>query len=270
MRPRGILVLLALSAAVAPAALAADGTIQAAESKVSLGVTAGYGDYEEHIVPQETEGGPLLGLTAGVSSLEPGIMAGYRLPDLYSDVTYDFSNGFLNGRRNTLAPSEWAFETGDGAQYNTAIVRLGAGTAVGPGHEIIPYIAGGYQNGHRNLGGGLGYGASYQAGLVGGGVKLDVAGNTALVVSAAAEGFAVVGGSVSVPAEDFEGSFGASAEERISLGADYRLNRTWHAFAGLGITHYEYTGSKPGVSGILDPLSTTFQLNSMFGLAYGF
>lgn len=270
MRCHGILVLLAILSAVAPAALAADGTIQAAENKVSLGVTAGYGDYEENIVPQDTEGGPLVGLTAGVSSLVPGIMAGYRLPDLYTDVNYDFSNGFLSYRRNPLAPGDAPFETGDGAQYNTAIVRLGAGAAAGTGQEIIPYIAGGYQNWRRSLGGGTGYGATYQAGLVGGGLKLDVVDDAALVLSAAAEGFAVVGGSVSVPSENLDGSFGASAEERISLGADYRLNRTWHAFAGLGITHYEYTGSKTGVAGNTVPLSTTFQLNSMFGVAYGF
>lgn len=270
MRSRGVLCLLALCAAAAPAAWAADGTIQAAESKVSLAVTAGYGGYEENIVPQDTEGGPLLGLMAGVSALEPGIMTGYRLPDLYTDVAYNFFNGFLSYRRSPLAPGEAAFETGDSAQYNTAIVRLGAGTAAGPGREIIPYFAGGYQNWHRSLGGGLGYGASYQAGLVGGGLKLDVADNPVLVVSAAAEGFAVVGGSVSVPTENFVANFGASAEERISLGADYRLNRTWHAFAGLGLTHYEYTGSKPGDSGISEPLSTAFQVNSMFGVAYGF
>jgi len=270
MRCRGLLALVSLLSAAAPAAMAADGTIQAAETKVSLGVTAGYGDYEENIMPQDTEGGPLVGLTAGVSSLEPGIMAGYRLPDLYTDVTYDFSNGFLSYRRDPLLPAEAPLETGDGAQYNTAIVRLGAGAAAGEGEEIIPYIAGGYQNWHRNLGGGTGFGATYQAGLVGGGLKLDVANSAALVLSAAAEGFAVVGGSVSVPSQDFNGNFGASAEERISLGADYRLTRTWHAFAGLGITHYEYTGSKPGIAGIADPLSTTFQLNSTFGVAYGF
>jgi len=270
MRCFGILVLVGLVAGVAPAAMAADGTIQAAETTFSLGVTAGYGDYEENILPQDTETGPLVGLTAGVSSLLPGMMAGYRLPDLYTDVNYDFSNGFLSYRRNPQAPGDAPTETSDSAKYNTAIVRLGAGTAAGEGQEIIPYIAGGYQNWHRNVGTVVDSATSYQAGLLGGGVKLDVAGGAALMLSAAAEGFAVVGGSVSAPSQTFDAHFGASAEERISLGADYRLTRTWHAFAGLGVTHYEYSGSKPGMTGEADPLSTTFQLNSMFGVAYGF
>jgi hypothetical protein len=80
----------------------------------------------------------------------------------------------------------------------------------------------------------------------------------------------VIGGSVSVPSQSFTGNFGTSAEERVSLDADYRLTRTWHAYAGLGVTHYGYTGSKAGASGAYEPLSATLQVNSMFGVAYGF
>ncbi len=101
-------------------------------------------------------------------------------------------------------------------------------------------------------------------------MKLDLAASPLLVVSAVAEGFAVLGGTVSAPSQDFSAGFGASAEERVSLDADYQLTDAWHAFAGVGLTHYGYTGSKPGVAGIYEPLSTTFQLNSVFGFAYGF
>ena len=79
-----------------------------------------------------------------------------------------------------------------------------------------------------------------------------------------------MGGTISVPSQDFSAGFGASAEERVSLDADYRIDNGWHAYAGLGLTHYGYTGSKPDGMGAYAPSSTTLQMNSMFGLAYGF
>jgi hypothetical protein len=260
----------ALMAGATPPSLAADPAISAAETSVRLGLTAGYGNYEENATPQDTEAGALLGLTAGVSALTPGGLGGYGLPDLYTEVDYSFAAGLLNYHGNLQDTENTPYKTHDNAYYNTAIVRLGLGAPLAGGTEVIPYVAGGYQNWYRNVGGGAGYGEFYQAGLIGGGLRLDVPSGADLVVSAAAEGFAVIGGSISVPSGDFNGNFGTSMEERVSLDADYRLTRTWHAFAGLGLTHYGYTGSKPGEFGAYEPLSSTIQVNSMFGLAYGF
>jgi hypothetical protein len=183
---------------------------------------------------------------------------------------YDFSAGFLNYKGNLQAPGYPPYHATDNAYTNTAIVRLGLGAALNNGMEIIPYLAGGYQNWYRNVGGAGGYSEFYQSGLLGGGIKLDLATSPVLVLSAAAEGLAVIGGDISVPSQDFSGDFGNTAEERVSLDADYRLSNAWHAFAGLGVTHYEYSGTKPSVSGLYEPLSTTLEINSMFGLAYGF
>jgi len=264
----GILAVL-LSMATVAEAEAATPPIAAAETQLRLGLSAGYGNYEENLFPQDTESGALVGFTAGASALVPSGMGG-ALPDLYTDLGYDFSAGFLNYNGNLQAPGYPPYQASDNAYYNTAIVRLGLGAPLSNGMEVIPYIAGGYQNWYRNIGGAGGYSEFYQAGLAGGGIKLDVATSPGFVLSASAEGLAVIGGGVSVPSQNFSADFGNSAEERVSLDADYRLSNAWHAFAGLGVTHYEYSGSKPGASGIYEPLSTTLQINSLFGIAYGF
>ncbi len=249
---------------------ATDPAIVSADTAVRLGVTAGYGHYQENISPRDTEAGALIGFTGSLSALRPGSFAGFALPDLYSDVEYDFSAGFLGYHGNLNNKAQTPYNTHDNAYYNDVVVRLGLGRPLNDGREIIPYVAGGYQNWYRNIGGPNGYGEYYSAGLIGGGIKFDIAASRALVLSASAEGLAVVSGSASVPYQNFNGAFGASMEERVSLDADYRLSAAWHAYAGLGVTHYSYTGSKPSPNGVFEPLSDTLQVSSMFGVAYGF
>jgi hypothetical protein len=261
----GLLALVAISPASATAP-----AINAAESSVRLGLTAGYGNYEENVQPQDTEMGALLGFEAGLSSLRPTFIGRLGWPDLYTSVTYNFSAGLFQYHGNLQDAENTVYSARDDSYYNTVIVRLGLGSPLSSNAEIIPYAAGGYQNWYRNVGGPAGYGEFYQTGMLGGGLKVDVAATPFLVVSAAAEGFAVIGGTISAPSQSFSGSFGTSAEERVSLDADYRLNNSWHLFAGLGITHYNYSGSKPNPVGMYEPLSTTLQVNSMLGLAYGF
>ncbi len=250
-------------------AQAATPAITAAESTVRLGLTAGYARYQESISPQDTETGALLGLEAGVGSLTPAVFGRYGWPDLYAGVSYDFSAGAVQNRGNVEDGPAQAYRA-DGTNYfNTAVVRLGLGRPILENAEIIPYAAGGYQNWNRNAGM-AGVHADYQAGMLGGGIKFDVAATPLLVVSALAEGFALVGGAVSVPSEDFSQGLGVSAEERVSLDADYRINHGWHAYAGLGLTHYGYSGTTPDAAGVFAMSNTTLQLNSMIGLAYGF
>lgn len=259
-----------LSLGLIQAAAAAGPTITAAETSVRLGLTAGYGNYEENITPQDSESGALLGFRASVGTLLPSNLGSIGLPDFYANVGYDFSAGLLNYSGNLQSPGHPPYNTSENGYYNTAIVRLGLGAPLSDGLELIPYVAGGYQNWYRDIGGPDGYNEFYQSGLVGGGLKLDIATSPLLVVSASAEGLAVIGGGASAPSQNFSGNFGSSAEERVSLDADYRLSNSWHAFAGLGVSHYEYTGSKPDGTGSYEPLSTTLQVNSLFGLAYGF
>ncbi len=270
MRYIALVMAAAVTFAAFSEAQAADPAIQAAETSVRLGVTGGYSGYQDNTVPQDTEAGAILGVSAGVSALTPYALPGFGFHDLYVDAGYDFSAGFLDDRGGAQSGPGTFDGARDNAYYNTAIVRLGAGRPFGDGQEIIPYIAGGYQNWYRNLTGPSGFGEFYKAEMIGGGLKIDFAGSPALVVQASAEAFAVLGGSVAVPTASFDANFGTSAEERISLDADYRLTPAWHAFAGLGFVHYDYAGAAPDGLGRFEPLSTTLQVNSMFGLAYGF
>jgi opacity protein-like surface antigen len=259
-----------LCSGIVPAAQAAASAITAAETNAQLAVTAGYSSYEENVFPQDTENGALLGFKAGISALVPSNLSAIGMPDLYTGIEYDFAAGFLNYKGNLQSPAHPPYSADDNDYYNTAIVRLGLGRPVSPRVELIPYIAGGYQNWYRNIGGSAGYNEFYQSGLVGGGIRLDVTTSPMMVLSVSAESLAVIGAGISVPSQNFSADFGTSAEERVSLDADYRFTGAWHAFAGLGITHYEYAGSKANEVGIYEPLSTTFQINSLFGIAYGF
>ena len=256
--------------ATAPAGRAASPAVTAAETSVRLGLSAGYDSYGETVEPRDTETGALLGATFGVSALRPGFFGLWGFTDVYADAGYDFSGGFLHYKGNLRDAVATPYRAADDAYYNTAIVRLGVGRPLADGREIIPYLAGGYQNWYRNVGGPSGVSEYYQAGLLGGGLKLDVAVSPMLILSASAEGLAVFGGTIAAPSEEFQGGFGTSAEERVGLDADYRLGGSWHAFAGLGAAHYDYTGSKAASGGLYEPLSSTVQIDSTIGVAFGF
>jgi hypothetical protein len=248
-------------------AVASDQSIQAAETSVRLGLTSGYESYGRVTSEQSGQGAGVIGITAGFSDLSSSSAPGFLLPDLYASAGYDFSAGFGNGKRDS---SGTPFATHDNAYYNTATIRLGAGKPVGGRMELIPYALAGYRNWSRNSAGPAGYGEFYQSEILGGGVRFDLAGGPSVVLSASAEGYAVVGGGGSGPSQNFDEGLEASAAERVSLDADYRLNRTWHAFAGLGVNHFEYGGSKINAPGLAGPGGASLQISSMFGLAYGF
>ena len=251
-------------------AAAAPPNIDAAETAVRLGLSAGYGVYNGNIPSQNTHTGPLLGAGLSIGFLTPTQIKTFGWSDLYVNVGYDFSAGLLQYSDRSTGPRNTSSFSQGNDYYNTVIIRLGLGRPISGGAEIIPYAAGGYQNWYRNINGATGYGDYYNAGMMGGGLRLDVAASAMLIFSADAEGFALIGGTTSEPTQNFSGNYGASTEERVSLDADYRLDNAWHAFAGLGFTHYGYSGSRPSSFGAYEPLGTNLEINSSFGFAYGF
>jgi hypothetical protein len=267
---RGAVLIVCLGLGVARPGHAADPAISTAETSVRLGLTAGYGSYDGTTQPQQTATGGVIGADFGVGALTPMVFGGIGFPDLYTDAGYDFTAGFLHHRANATSAAEMPYASSGNDYNNSMIVRLGLGRPVAADEEMIPFVAGGYQNWHHDIVGLSGAGALYQAGLIGAGLKFDVAASSMLVVTASAEGLAVIGGSVSAPSENFSGNLGTSAEERVSLDADYRIDQSWHAFAGLGFTHYDFSGSKSDVIGGYEPLGSALQVNSVFGIAYGF
>jgi len=250
-------------------AQAAPPTISAAESGLQLGLTAGYAEYEANLLPHYASSGALVGLQAGITSLSPDGLGGMGWPDLYVDASYDATAGFLGGAASGGA---WlgADRAVDADDDNTVIIRLGMGRPVYGNAELIPFVGTGYQRSSANDGADGADSARYQAALIGGGIKLDVAATPVLVVSANAEGYAVVAGTVAIPSNDFAAPVGTTAEERVSLDADYRLTNAWHAFAGLGVSHDAYDGGRLVGFGAEAPASTALAVNSVFGFAYGF
>lgn len=243
---------------------AANPAIDAAETSIGLGLSGNYTHYHESLGPvSDSEDGALAGFELRANRL--GIGAG--ISNLYTALVYDFSGGFLG--YNGFTQDGLIYNAQDRAFFNHVEVRLGRGFALTPDMELIPFVTGGYQNWYRNITGPAGYGEFYQAGLAGIGLKLDVAATNDLVLSASAEGISVLGGSVSAPSLDFRGSFGTSGEEAVRLGADWRLDRNWHVFLGLGVEHFNYTGSGLD-NGFYEPSSSTIQVRSELGMSFGF
>ncbi len=244
-------------------------TVVAAETRVALGLSVQGTLYSEGFAGlSDQESGVLPGFTAAASRLGPL----FGVPGIYTGVVYDFAggplsyNGYLQGGPAAgLQPDQAT----DHARFNTVEIRLGQALPISSAIDIIPFIAAGYQNWYRNIGGAGGYGEFYRAAIAGVGARLDVAVTDRLVISATAEGLAVIAGRASAPALGFAGGFGTSGEEAVHLGADWRLGNALHLFAGLGVRHFNYTGSKLD-NGYYEPPSTTLVVRSEVGLAFGF
>jgi hypothetical protein len=153
--------------------------------------------------------------------------------------------------------------------------RVGMGIRITCPHEmmITPYVAGGYQGWNRNLQGPHGIKESYSAGLVGAGALFQYAVNPRFVVSGDTEVLAVVGGGMTphlLNGRLGSASFGTSAEEKMTLGVDYRITGHLHTYSNVSLTHFTYTGGQLALPGAYEPSSATNQLGMSLGLAYQF
>jgi len=251
------------------AALGLNPAVVAAETRVSLGFAVQGTQYRENFGgTSDQESGVLPGVTAGISRLGPVL----GISGIYTGVVYDFAGGPLaydgyvqGGAGGGLSP----YVATDHARFNSLEVRLGRAVAISPSVDLIPFVAAGYQNWYRDIGGTGGYGEFYRAAVAGVGAQFDVAVTDRLVVSATAEGLAVIGGRASAPALGFAGDFGTSGEEAVHLGADLRLGNALHLFAGLGVRHFDYTGSRLD-NGLYEPPSSTLIVRSEVGVTFGF
>ena len=261
--------------------MATQDPILRANNEIGLAVTGTLMNYQEHITQFN-----------GQTDIESGWMPGFQvkyslmvdyfssLPNLYFAVNYDYSNGNLHYQGFLLSPGTPPSQTTDSAVTNRVVGRLGMGFPLAQSWMLTPYLAGGYQNWDRNLQGTHGGTEKYSAGLVGAGLMLQYAPIQQLVLSANAQGLAVIGGGMTpsgTPLQDRLGtaSFGSSGQERISLDADYRLNSSWHVYGGLNFTHFNYTGGalNSPLAQFLDytePPSSTNLFGMQLGVAYGF
>lgn len=266
----------ALGFSNAAAAQTGDSAIVAANNEVGMAVTGNLTNYQERATPgpADTESGWQPGF-----SLKGTYMGNvYGLPDVYAAIHYARSSGNIayHGAVQT-AHGDIPYTGTDNATFNRVMARLGMGfhiTCPHHGMMITPYIAGGYQSWNRNLRGAFGYKENYSAGLVvGAGALFQYAVTPRFVVSGDTEVLAVVGGGMTP--HIFNGvfgsaSFGTSAEEKMTLGVDYRITGPLHVYSNVSLTHYNYTGGPLAIPGASEPSSATNQFGMSLGLAYQF
>lgn len=242
--------------------------IVAAETRVSLGLTAtGFNYRETFDNASDEEHGVLAGFGVGASRL--GELFG--VSNVYTGILYDFSGGSVNykGYLQNSGRGLVPYDQAETTRINRFEVRLGRAVPLMNSLAILPFVTAGYQTWARNVGGSGDYGTFYRAVLAGFGAKLDYAATNRLMLSATGEGYALVGGHVSSPYLGFSASMAASGEEAVRLGADWRLDNAWHIFAGLDLRHFNYAGSKLN-NGFYEPTSSTFEARGEMGVAFGF
>jgi hypothetical protein len=259
--------------------------VRAAETNLSLGVGFMHTQYHENAAPGtgDDENGFSGGGTAGASLLAPNLLV-WRNADLYTALNFDLSGGNLNYGGHYLV-SGLPVDATDRAVFFRIEGRFGIGLPLVDGMELIPFLAGGYQEWNRNVEvkGEIGTDEQYTTGLLGGGLKLDIPVTPRLVLSGTAEGLDLFAGNVAFNNVVQSHGLGGSAEERLSLGADYAVATHFHVFGAADWEHFNYAGNKPTLSTyypdcdgegdaceFYEPLSTTTQFGANVGVAYSF
>jgi hypothetical protein len=259
--------------------------VRAAETNLSIGVGVMHTQYHENAEPGsgDDENGFSYGGTAGASLLAPGFLV-FHNEDFYTALNFDLSAGNLNYGGHYLV-SGLPVDATDRAVFLRIEGRFGIGFPLVDGMELIPFVAGGYQSWNRNidLKGEIGTNEQYTAGLLGGGLKLDIPVTPRIVLTGTAEGLGLFAGNVAFNNVAQSHGLGGSAEERLSVGADYAVSSHFHVFGTADWEHFNYAGNKPTLSTyypdcdgqgdaceFYEPLSTTTQFGVNGGVAYSF
>jgi opacity protein-like surface antigen len=246
--------------------------VRAAETNLNINFGAMHTQYHENLNPGDDENGFTGGGGVGASILAPerGLFLG---ADLYSALFLNLSAGNIAYGGHYLF-SGLPVDATDRAVFINVEGRLGLGFPLIGGAEFIPFLTGGYQDWNRNidLQGAIGTDEQYTAGLLGGGVKLDIPVGPTVVLSGTAEISALFAGHIVANGAGFSHGLGGSAEERLIFGADDDLHGPFHVFATADWEHFNYAGSKPGLNTyyFYEPLSTTTQFGVNVGAAYSF
>ncbi len=246
-----------------------------AETNVRANAAFMHTQYHENITPGsgDDENGLTYGFGVGASVLMPLHPGNPISPDLYTSLDYDLSAGNITYGGHFLVGNAPVTAV-DRAVFNRLEARIGVGFPLQNGGELIPFFAAGYQAWNRNIDqrGSIGTNEFYETGLIGGGLKLDVPVTPRLVLSATGEMLAMIGANVTFDSFGISHSMGVSAQERISLGADYAVSGRFHAQANFYWEHFNYAGFSPtpATFGLYEPLSTTTQFGLNAGIAYDF
>lgn len=251
----------------------ANTAIMNANNEMGIAATGTLMNYQEHVTPgpADTESGWMPGF--GVKySLMQNIMG---VNNAYVAIHFNRSSGGINykGALQT-AHGDIPTKTTDDATIYDVTGRVGMGMSLSSNMMLTPFVVGGYQHWNRNPQGPGAYTEDYGAGLVGLGAKFQYAPTANLVISATPEFMAVVGGSAQPHIPGISSAkFGTSGEEKLSVGADYRISGHVHLYGGLSYTHFNYTGGPLFADGQhigYEPLSSTNLFGMQLGVAYNF
>jgi len=258
--------------------------VRAAETNLNVNFGVMHTDYHENLNPGDDEHGITGGFGLGASILTPehGLFSN---SDLYAALSYALSAGNLRyDGHEVYLPTDTVtpLDSTDRAVFQRIEGRLGLGFPLIGGAEVIPFLAGGYQAWNRNIGlpGDIGTDEFYSSVLLGGGVKLDVPVTSALVLSATGEGLALIAGNIDNDEFGLNEGLGGSAEEVLTLGADYDINGRFHGFVNADVDHFNYGGNKPQPQKAIaegpyyftfpEPVSSTTQIGVNVGVSYSF
>lgn len=261
--------------------------VRAAETNLSIGLGVMHTQYHENITQGfgDDENGFSEGGNFGASVLLPNLLV-LRNDDLYAALQLDVTGGNLTygGHEEDLLTGEISPITlTDRAVFLRFESRFGIGFPLRGGMELIPFLAGGYQAWNRNIDvpdGGTGTDEFYDEALLGGGLKLDVPVTPKLVLSGTGEVLSMIAGNIDYDSFGENAGLGGSAQERVSLGADYAVTPHFHVTGSADWEHFNYAGNKyttnkeiqagDFIYEISEPVSTTTQFGLNVGVAYSF
>lgn len=236
-------------------------------NSATAGFQGNFLNYQEHVPaaygPSDTETGFAPGLALGVS----GTTKLFGVP-LYGAVSYSQSAANLNYKWGNVRDL-------DSARFYTAEAKLGTPIFFGRDIALVPYVDGGYRHWNRNLQGPAGYQEVYSNKFAGIGAQAYYAFNRRFVVGADVSVNDIIGGGLDAynyggPLGTASVSFGNSLAESVGFSASYRLNPALGLYADVGYSHLRYAGGNSNIPGVIEPASTTNQVNVGIGARFYF
>lgn len=225
-------------------------------------------NYQEHINP-------------GPSDIESGWMPGFDLhlrgtsQRLYGSFNFAYNQGDISYQGALMNGTP--LDGTDSATTMRILGKAGYLFPVSSNMMFIPYIAGGWQQWKRHLLGPSGYKEKYSASLAGLGAKFQYAVNSKLALEANMNVLAILMGGMSPTGlpqtEGNNAQFKTTAQENISLDANYSILSNVSVFGGIKFTHFNYSGGSLQASYpyyAFEPSSSTNQFSLNLGLAYSF
>jgi hypothetical protein len=187
---------------------------------------------------------------------------------------------WIDGTTDYAAAAGPVTKNTDGARIQDEDFRLGLGFDLARNIMLTPYAGIGWHQWGRNLSGPFGYHEDYSNGYAGGGLLLQVAPVSGLVLSVNGLVGSTFDASMTAsqtinPVLPFSSlsafNLGSTMIEMAGGSADYAVSSLVHVNTSVDYTHFGYGQSPPQtIFGILEPTSRTSNLTVRVGLGIAF